>query len=87
MKKTIITLTILFGMSIGLSAQGGMFGYGETRSSASYEDNREQSFLHLPSSHGGTGDDNGQGDAPLGSGIAVLVGLGAAYALTKKRKN
>lgn len=86
MKKTIITLTILFGMSIGLSAQGGMFGYGEIRSSSSYEDNREQSFLHLPSSHGGTGDDSGTG-APLGSGIAVLVGLGAAYALTKKRNN
>jgi len=86
MKKTIITLTILFGMSIGLSAQGGMFGYGETRSSGSYEDNREQSFLHLPSSHGGTGDDAGTG-APLGSGLAVLIGLGAAYALTKKRNN
>lgn len=86
MKKTIITLTILFGMSIGLSAQGGgMFGYGETRSSG-YRDEDNQSFLHLPTSHGGTGDDAGTG-APLGSGIAVLVGLGAAYALTKKRNN
>lgn len=82
MKKTIITLTILFGMSMGLSAQGGMFGYGETRSS-DYRDEDNQSLLHLPSSHGGTEDDG----APLGSGIAVLVGLGAAYALTKKRNN
>ena len=81
MKKTIIPLTILFGMSMGLSAQGGMFGYGDTRSSG-YRDEDNQRLL-LPSSHGGT-DDTG---APLGSGIAVLVGLGAAYALTKKRNN
>ena len=36
----------------------------------------------LPSGHGGDGDV----DAPLGSGIAVLVGLGAAYAMAKRRK-
>jgi LPXTG-motif cell wall-anchored protein len=28
----------------------------------------------------------GHQDAPLGSGIAVLLGLGAAYMVTKKRK-
>ena len=84
MKKTIITLTILFGMSMGLSAQGGLFGKGET--SGSFRD--EGSSLigregpGFPG-HGGDGDS----PAPLGSGIAVLVGLGAAYALTKKRNN
>ena len=34
--------------------------------------------------HGGS--DDFDADGPLGSGIAVLVGLGAAYAMTKKRK-
>ena len=36
----------------------------------------------LPDSHGG----NTDVDAPLGSGIAVLAGLGAAYAMAKRRK-
>ena len=34
---------------------------------------------------GNPGDFDGT-DAPLGSGIAVLIGLGAAYAIGKKRK-
>ena len=33
----------------------------------------------------GFGDENNQ-DSPLGSGLAVLVGLGAAYLVGKKRK-
>ena len=32
--------------------------------------------------HGATGEQNG----PLGSGVAVLLGLGAAYLIGKKRK-
>jgi len=43
---------------------------------------RNTPVLTLPSGHGATDDTN----APLGSGIAVLMGLGAAYALGKKRK-
>ena len=43
---------------------------------------RTTPVLTLPSGHGATDDAN----APLGSGIAVLVGLGAAYTLGKKRK-
>jgi hypothetical protein len=29
---------------------------------------------------------NGNMDAPLGSGVAVLLGLGAAYMVAKKRR-
>ncbi len=36
----------------------------------------------LPSSHGLTSDSN----VPMGSGIAVLMGLGAAYLVGKRRK-
>ena len=39
-------------------------------------------ILSLPSIHGGNSDASG---VPLGSGIAVLVGLGAAYLIGKKR--
>lgn len=39
-------------------------------------------LLSLPSSHGGNNDEG----APLGSGIAVLVGLGAVYALKKRKE-
>lgn len=42
-----------------------------------YEDN-----IALPEYHGLTSDYG----APLGSGIAVLMGLGAAYLVAKKRK-
>ena len=38
--------------------------------------------LILPTGHGETGDTS----APLGSGIAVLMGLGAAYLVGKRRK-
>jgi hypothetical protein len=34
----------------------------------------------------GHGEDGNQ-PAPLGSGIAVLIGLGAAYAVAKKRED
>jgi hypothetical protein len=43
---------------------------------------RNNPILTLPSGHGDTDDTS----APLGSGIAVLMGLGAAYLVGKKRK-
>ena len=39
--------------------------------------------LSLPGTHGADDDQEG----PLGSGIAVLMGLGAAYLVAKKHKN
>ena len=77
-----MTLVILFGLTIGTFAQeGGLFGKGATRDEIGYG-TRDGGAIGLPSTHGSTSD---QG-APLGSGIAVLVGLGAAYAMTKKTK-
>ena len=60
-------------------SENGLFGMGNlfTRS----EDN---TGLVLPGSHGSDSDTSA--DAPLGSGIAVLMGLGAAYLVGKKRK-
>ena len=86
MKKTILTLTIILGMTLGTVAQqsngGGLFGRGDVPQdqAANY---RNGSGLILPGQHGLDGDQN---SSPLGSGIAVLVSLGAAYLVGKKRR-
>ena len=81
MKKLALAFAIVLGMTISVSAQeGGLFGKGATRDEIGY--GTRDGAIGLPSQHGATSD---QG-APLGSGIAVLVGLGAAYAMTKKNK-
>ena len=61
-----------YGESSLLNKEGPTMRDGETES---------PSLLSLPSIHGGSDDV----EAPLGSGIAVLVGLGAAYLIGKKR--
>ena len=85
MKKTLLTIAIVLGMTIGAMAQekGGVFQRGAMPDEMNYEyGNNRESGLILPSGHGQTGDT----DAPLGSGIAVLLGLGGAYLVGKKRR-
>ena len=85
MNKLALTFAIVLGMTIGAFAQqgGGLFGKGATRDAEfGYTREGDGPLVGLPSSHGGSSD---QG-APLGSGIAVLVSLGAAYAMSKKNK-
>ena len=85
MKKTITTIAILLGIALCATAQnGGLFQRGTMPDEAYYENghDRSSSGLLLPNGHGQDND----ADAPLGGGIAVLVGLGAAYALGKKRE-
>ena len=84
MKKTIITLAIILGITLGASAQnGGLFGMGpERRESYDAYDRTSNSGLLLPSSHG-TGNDQ---DAPLGSGALLLIGFGAAYAMKNRKQ-
>ena len=91
MKKTILTIVLLLGLTMTTFADGGLFNRGNN---AKYGQNsgyiyfnaqdavRENVATPLLPSHGS--DDNA--DAPLGSGIAVLVGLGAAYLVGKKRR-
>jgi LPXTG-motif cell wall-anchored protein len=57
--------------------ESGFFGLG----AGIFSGNRNTIFPALPD-FGSTGDQ----DAPLGSGIAVLMGLGAAYLVGKRRK-
>jgi len=51
------------------------YGYNDTRT--------ENGLINLPGSHGGTDD----AQAPLGSGILLLTGMGAAYLVSKKKKD
>ena len=88
MKKTIITLAIVLGITLGATAQnGGLFSKGPSRGydDEYYDDygTRGGGVFSLPNSHGETGDQNG---SPLGSGALLLIGFGAAY-VGLKRKN
>ena len=92
MKKLALTIAIVLGVTFGAMAQqsgGGLFQrglvsdevyYGGGYGYDDYYDYRGTG-LFLPI-HGET--DNQ--DAPVGSGIAVLLGLGGAYLVAKKRK-
>ena len=90
MKKLIVTIAIVLGMGMTSFAQlapeayeeqgGGLFGRGEWTFEL-FSD--EDPLLNLPE-FGEDGDVDA--DAPLSSGIAVLMGLGAAYMVGKRRK-
>ena len=94
MKKLTLTIAIILGMTMtsiaddGLfnranNAQNGASGYSFFNGSRLGED-REGGVFSMPGLPGhGEGTDQ---PAPLGSGIAVLMGLGAAYMVAKKRR-
>ena len=88
MKKLIMTIAIVLGLGMSTFAQEeiqyeekGLFGMGETRG------NRDRLFgLVAPQDPYGEDNQDAEQPGPLGSGIAVLMGLGAAYMVAKKRK-
>ena len=83
MKKSIFTLVLLVGLLATASAQNrGLFDRGPETGMDYYSEYRGDGGLILPDSHGG----NGDVDAPLGTGTALLLGLGAAYLVSKKRR-
>ena len=88
MKKMIITTAIVLALSFTTFAQDGMFHRSDNAKNggngyALYESKGDLKggFPGLPG-HGETTDV----DAPLGSGIVLLAGLGAAYMVAKKRR-
>ena len=97
MKKLALTIAIALGISVGAMAQnyefgGGLFQRGETQSNpaqfAQWSEDlyqqwslREGGLMNLPQHNKATNQ-----DAPLGSGIALLLGLGGAYLVAKRRK-
>ena len=82
MKKLALTIAIVFGLSFTTFAngdQGGMFQRGdEPRLGMSPRTTDTPMLPH----HDQVGNQN----APVGSGIAVLMTLGAAYLVSKKNK-
>ena len=85
MKKLIITTGIILGLSMTSFADpngGGLFQRGDTPNKGmSMRDNSDMPMLP---SHNQTSNQNA--DAPLGTGIAILATLGAAYLVGKKRR-
>ena len=88
MKKSLLTIAIVLGMSIGASAQGGLFQYGEVSDEISVPswyslDQAQKTRQNMPMLP-----DHGQGtnqNAPLGGGVLLFIGFGAAYAQKKKK--
>ena len=87
MKKLALTLAIVLGLSMASFAEGGgLFGQGQTVE----ESTPTTTMYHRDGIPGLPGCGHGQGGnqpAPVGSGIAILIGLGAAYAVAKKRED
>ena len=84
MKKLTLTIAIILGMAAGAVAQpsgGGLFQRGASTEEMEYA-NRD-AMPALPT-HGLQ--NNQDATSPIGSGIAVLLGLGGAYLLGKKRR-
>ena len=92
MKKFILSIAIVLGFSMTTFAgpgDGGLFGFGAT--------SNDQNSGLIGSREGVEFGDaakprlpeygqNTDQDAPLGSGVIMLLGLGAAYAFTKKKE-
>lgn len=94
MKKLILTSAIILGISLTTFADGGLFNRGTNArfgqaSGYTYFDAKDPAMRDgdvplLPGAHGLVNNQPAS-PAPLGSGIAMLLGLGAAYAVAKKR--
>ena len=84
MKKLALTIAIVLGLGMASFADnGGLFNRGNapvSNSPSSYKGNRTL-FPQLPQHNESTNQ-----SAPLGSGVAIMLGLGAAYLVGKKRK-
>jgi LPXTG-motif cell wall-anchored protein len=93
MKKLALTIAILLGLTMTTFADGGLFNRGNNAKNGQASgyiyfgvktegDNAGSPAMPLLPQHG---EDTNQ-PAPLGSGIAVLMGLGAAYLVGKRRR-
>ena len=93
MKKLVLTAAIILGFVMGSNAQslfqnqkttGGLFNRG-----AVSETKDDEAGLYLPGHNINThwdADQQGEDEAPLGSGALLLIGFGAAYAMSKRNK-
>ena len=90
MKKQIMTIAIVLGLSMTSFSQGGLFHRGANADGTPAEvsitgDGTKGPGDHTPMLPIHQQDGENQ-PAPLGSGIAVLLGLGAGYLMSKKHR-
>ena len=82
MKKLALTIAVVLTMGLSSFAQdGGLLNRGVSFDKHGREGGEQIDGPLLPG-HNEPGDHN----APLGSGVAVLLGLGAAYLIGKKHE-
>ncbi len=85
MKKLTLTIAIALGLAMTTLAEskqgGGLFQRGASTEEMGYANRDAMPVLPM---HGSQ--NNQDANTPIGSGIAVLLGLGAAYLVGKKRK-
>ena len=88
MKKIVLSIAILLCVAVNGSAQIAITdGNGIFDLSGESQNNRSGSEIpSLPNEHILTGSQEGN-FAPLGGGALLLIGFGAAYALSKKRQH
>jgi hypothetical protein len=85
MKKLALTIAIVLGLSMTTFAEGGgLFQRGAQKETTGLNSNRERSPF-LPG-HGENTDQDGDQTTPVGTGVVLLAGLGAAYLIGKRRK-
>ena len=87
MKKLLITIAIVLGLNALTYAQDGLFQRGTNMNEVQWMYFRNGTPMPiLPYQHNLYG--NQDADAtPLGGGVLTLIGLGAGYAIAKKKKN
>ena len=90
MKKTILTIAIVLGMTMTTFADGGLFNRGNNAkngaSGYTYFNAKDPVMRDGTPLLPGHGLGDNQPATPLGSGIVLLAGLGAAYLVGKKRR-
>ena len=77
MKKIILTIAIVLGIGFGVNAQSDAFF---TQSFSDYRNSDDVETPRLPA-HALTSDQ----DAPVGTGLLLLAGMGLGYAALRKR--
>ncbi len=95
MKKLALTIAIVLGLGMtafanGDNNNGGLFKRGSTEEDyyGYFGTNRDGANPLLPNYHNNNYDANGQNGnpTPVGSGVLVLLGLGGAYLIAKRRE-